>query len=159
MCEKCYRKSCKDMRNKSARQRGKKKKLQLHNINKVSSTTVWRYRQARLGKPWREKGGEHADMVSEGFGNFKAKGDRLANSRDVNPLGTIWIIVKQKTCKEQAPKSLDELRQWLRFAWRSVSVDTLWELVHSIPHHLENVRKHKERHSGQRYFGYSVLNE
>ena len=50
-------------------------------------------------------------MVSEGFGNFKAKGYRLANSRDVNPLGTIWIIVEQKTYKEPAPKSLDELRQ------------------------------------------------
>ena len=26
--------------------------------------------QARVGKPGREKGGEHADMVSKGFGNF-----------------------------------------------------------------------------------------
>ena len=50
-------------------------------------------------------------MVSEGFGNFIAKGDRLANSRDVNPLETIWIIVDEKTYKEPAPKSLDELRQ------------------------------------------------
>ena len=38
----------------------------------------------------------HADMVSEGFANFIAKGDRLANSRDVNPLETIWIIVKAR---------------------------------------------------------------
>ena len=27
-------------------------------------------------------------------------------------------------------------------------LDTLWELVNSVPHHLKNVRKHKERHSG-----------
>ena len=30
----------------------------------------------------------------------------------------------------------DELRQWLRFAWKNVLSDTLWELIHSIPHHL-----------------------
>ena len=47
-------------------------------------------------------------MVSEEFGNFIAKGDRLANSHDVNPLDTIWIIVDQKTYKEPTPKSLDE---------------------------------------------------
>ena len=54
------------------------------------------------------KGGAHADMVSEGF----AKGDRLANSRDVNPLETIWIIVNKTTYKDPlAPKTLDEIRQ------------------------------------------------
>ena len=51
-------------------------------------------------------------MVSEGFANFIAKGDRLANSRDVNPLETIWIIVSETTYKDPlAPKTLDELRQ------------------------------------------------
>ena len=85
-------------------------------------------------------------MVSEGFANFIAKGERLANSRDVNPLETIWIIVDETTCKDPAPKTLDELRQRLRFAWRNVPLDTLWERVHSISHHLENVRKHEGRH-------------
>ena len=42
VCEKCYRKCCRYMRNKPTRQKGKKKKLQLHNI-KASSITVWRY--------------------------------------------------------------------------------------------------------------------
>ena len=50
-------------------------------------------------------------MVSAGFGNFIAKGDRLANSHGVSPPETIWIIVDQKTYKEPVPKSLDELRQ------------------------------------------------
>ena len=41
-----------------------------------------------------------------------AKGDRLANSRDVNPLETIWIIVNKTTYKDPlAPKTQDELRQ------------------------------------------------
>ena len=50
-------------------------------------------------------------MVSEGFADFIAKGDRLANSRDVNPLKTIWIIVDETTFKDPAPKTPDELRQ------------------------------------------------
>ena len=147
MCEKCYRKSCKYMRNNSTRQKGKQ--IQLYNI-KVSSTTKVGYNffPTKVGKPWREKSGAHADMVSKGFANFIAKGDGLANSRDVNPLETIWIIVDKTTYKDPAPKTLDELREWLRFAWKNVSLDTLWELVHSIPHNLENVRKHKERHFG-----------
>ena len=64
---------------------------------------------AKDGKPWREKSGAHADMVSEGFGNFIAKGDRQANSRDVNPLETIWIIVDEdkepKNTKNQPPNN------------------------------------------------------
>ena len=46
-------------------------------------------------------------MVSEGF----AKEDRPANSRDVNALETIWIIVDEILYKDPAPKTLDELRQ------------------------------------------------
>ena len=109
MCEKCYRKSCKYMRNTSTRHKGKKT-LQIPNI-KVSSTTVWKYMTSKGWKalPWREKGGAHADMMSEGFGNFIAKGDRLANSRDVNPLETIWIIVDEdkepKNTKNQPPNN------------------------------------------------------
>ena len=101
-----------------------------------------------VGKPSREKGGARADMVSEGSANFIVKGDRLANSRDVSPLETIWIIVDETTYKDPVPKTLDELRQRLRFEWRNVPLDTLWELVHSITRHLENVKKHKGRHLG-----------
>ena len=63
----------------------------------------------------------HASMVSEGFANFIPKEDQPANSCDVNPLETIWIIVDETTYKDPAPKTLDELRQWLRFAWKNVT--------------------------------------
>ena len=66
----------------------------------------------------------------------------------LNPLETISIIADETADKDSAPQTLDELRQWLRLAWKNVTLDTLWELVHSIPHRLENVRKHKEWHSG-----------
>ena len=50
----------------------------------------------------------HASMVSEGFADFIPKEDRPANSRDVNPLETIWIIVDETTYKDPAPKTRDE---------------------------------------------------
>ena len=75
------------------------------------------------------------------------KDDQPANSRDMNTLETIWIIVDETTYKNSAPKTLDELRQRLRFACKNLNIDTLWELVHSIPHCLENVRKHNGRYS------------
>ena len=50
--------------------------------------------------------------VSEGFVNFIPKEDRPANSRDLTPLETIWIIDRRRDrYKDQAPKTLDELRQ------------------------------------------------
>ena len=50
--------------------------------------------------------------MSEGFANFIAKGDGLANSRDERDhLETIWIIVDKTTYKDPAPKTLDELRE------------------------------------------------
>ena len=40
------------------------------------------------------------------------------------PLETIWIIVDETTYKDPAPKTLEELRQWLRFAWKNVTLRT-----------------------------------
>ena len=139
LCEKYYRKSCKYMRNNSTKQKGKK-----------ISTSHYRskFRAQRYGdklpkklESLEEEKAVHASIVSEGFANFIPKEDRPANSCDVNPLETIWIIVDETTYKDPAPKTLDELRQWLRFAWKNVTLDTLF-------HRLENVRKYTRRHSG-----------
>ena len=147
--EKYYRKSCEYMRNNSTKQKVKK-----------SSTSHYRlkFRAQRYGdklppKSWKALKRKrwctlHASVVSEGFANFIPKEDRPANSCDVGPLDTIWSFVDERKYKDPGPKTLDELRQWLRFAWKNVTLDTLWELVHSIPHRLENVRKHTRRHYG-----------
>ena len=60
----------------------------------------------------KRQGTLHASMVPEGFANFIPKEDWPANSCDVNPLETIWIIADKTTYhKDPAPKTLDELRQ------------------------------------------------
>ena len=48
-------------------------------------------------------------MASEEFAIFIPKDDRPANSRDANPLVTIWVIeviVDETTYKDPAPKTL-----------------------------------------------------
>ena len=106
----------------------------------------------KVGKPWIEKlkAAHMRTWCQKDSQTLFAKGDRLANSRDVNPLETIWIIVNETTYKDPlTPKTLNELRQWLlTLHLEKCFLDTLWELVHSIPHHLENVRKHNGRHFG-----------
>ena len=42
--------------------------------------------------------------VSEGFVNFIPKEDQPANSRDLTPLETIWIIVDETDTKIKPPK-------------------------------------------------------
>ena len=44
-------------------------------------------------------------MVSEGFVNFIPKEDRSANSRDLNPLETVWIIETRQHTKIQPPNT------------------------------------------------------
>ena len=59
----------------------------------------------KVGKPCFEKG-VHTSCkhVSEGFVNFIPKEDRPANSRDLTPLKTIWIIVDETDTKIKPPK-------------------------------------------------------
>ena len=71
------------MRNKSTRQKGKKNST-LQNQG-FEHNGMKRYDLQR-SESLEEKKAAH---MQTGFGDFIAKGDRLANSRDVNPLG--WI--------------------------------------------------------------------
>ena len=140
------------MRSNSTRLRGKKN-FNL-TISNFLSATVGRY---VTNKRWKALKRKKAVQISCRHGirsNCKLytmgrqQDDRPANSRHLNTLQTIWIIVDGTTYKDPAPKTLHELRQRLHFAWKNLNIDTLWELVHSILHHLENVRKHKGRYSG-----------
>ena len=110
--------------------------------------------QQRLESLEEKKAAHMRTCVSEGVANFIAKGDGLANSRDVNPLETIWIIVDKTILKDPTPQNTGRAKRVTTLRLEKCFLDTLWELVHSIPHHLENVRKHKGRH-----IRYSMLNE
>ena len=130
-------------------QNRKLKKFQLHIIDQSFEHNRIRIRYQKKLESLAAKRAVHTSCKHgvRRVCHLYAKGGSARNSRDVNLLQTIWIIVDETTYKDPAPKTLDELRQLLRFAWKNVTLDTLWELVHSIPHRLENVRKHTGRHS------------
>ena len=90
--------------------------------------TVGRY---VTNKGWKaEKGGVRFIQAWHQNNFFIPKEDRPANSRDKNTLENIWI--DETTYKDSGPKTLDELRQRLRFAWKNVNIDTFWELIHYL---------------------------
>ena len=111
--EKCYQKSRKYMRHNATRQKDFDFTILKFRVQRYED--MW---PKKVGKPWREKRRctLHVGMVSKEFANFVLKDDRPANSPDVNTLETFWIIVVETTYKDPAPKTLDELRQRLRFA-------------------------------------------
>ena len=94
-------------------QNRKVKKFQLHIIDQSFEHNGMGkiYKKKLDGLKRKRRCTLHASMVSEGFANFIPKEDQPANSCDVNPLETIWIIVDETTYKDPAPKTLDELRQ------------------------------------------------
>ena len=145
LCEKYYPKCCKYMRNNSTKQKSKKTFL-LHIIDQS-------FEHNGMGIIYQKKleNLEEQKAVHTSCKHGVRRICKLYTKRGpagkltwCEPLETIWIIVDETTYKDPAPKTLDELRQWLRFAWKNVTLDTLWELVHSIPHCLENVRNIEE---------------
>ena len=76
------------------------------------------------------------------------KVDRPANSRDTSPIATIWSIWRDNILQRSIPQNTGqaETATTLRLE-KNVTLDMLREL-YSIPHSLENIRKHKGEHSG-----------
>ena len=70
------------------------------------------------GKPWREKSSAHFRHGVKRICKLYPRNNWPANSPGVSPLETIWRIVDGTTYKEPTPKTLDELRPRLRFAWK-----------------------------------------
>ena len=68
------------------------------------------YDQQRL-ESREEKKAAHMQTWCRRIWKLYSKDDRSTNSRDVNPLETIWVIFDETTYKDPAPTTLDELRQ------------------------------------------------
>ena len=108
MCEKCYRKSCKYIRNNSTRLKGKKKtSTSQYQSFEHNGMEICDQQRLESFEKKKRRCTLHAGMASEEFANFIPKDDRPANSRDANPLVTIWIIVDETTYKDPAHITLD----------------------------------------------------
>ena len=138
MYEKCFRKSCKYMRNNSKRQKGKK--IQLYNI-KVSSTTVWRYMTNKGWKASKRKKQRTCGHGVKRICKLYSKGRRADKLTWCEPsrdhLDYRWQDNIQRSSPQNTgrAKSVTTLRVEKCFFRHTLGAGT------SIPHHLENVRK------------------
>ena len=149
MCEKCYRKTCKYMGNNKNSTRQKGKKIQLYNI-KVSSTTVWRYMTNKGWKALKRKKRRTCGHGVKRICKLYSKGRRAGKLTWCEPSRDHLDYRWQDNIQRSSPQNTGRAKRvtTLRVEKCFFILDTLWELVHSIPHHLENVRKHKGRHFG-----------
>ena len=120
MFEKYCWKSCKYMRDISTKQK----------VKKISTSHYrWKFWAQRYGdklpkkkiaKPWREKGGAHFMQAwcQKDLPTLYQRRTGRQTHMMWTPLETIWMIVHETTYKDLAPKTLDELRQLLSFAWK-----------------------------------------
>ena len=96
---------------------------------------------AKVGKPWREKGGPHADRIWR----FYCKGRPASKLTWCEPSGDHLDYLWRENIERTNPQITGRAKAMTMLRLEKCNLDTLWELVHSIPHHLE---KHKLRHSG-----------
>ena len=137
-------KSCKYMRNNSTRQKD-------FNFTKLKFRAprygdMW---PKEVGKPCEEKGGAHFMQAWYQICKLCTKVRPACklmwfeHSRD--RLDYCWWDNIQRSSSKNTGRA--KTASTLRLE-KCEFIDTLWELVHSIPHRLENVRKYKGRHSG-----------
>ena len=141
MCEKYYRKSCKYMRNNSTKQKGK-------NI----STSHYRskFRAQRYGdklpktvESLKEKKAVHTSCKRgvRRICQLHTKGGPAGKLMWCEPPRDHLDSRRQDNIQRSSPKTLDELSQWLCFAWKNVTLDTLWELVQFMIFYTSPLRK------------------
>ena len=71
-----------------------------------------------------------------------------ASSPDLNPIENLWHTLKQHVrSREHPPTSLSELKQAVREAWDSISIDEINALVKSMPERVQAVLKAKGGHT------------
>jgi hypothetical protein len=74
--------------------------------------------------------------------------DWLTNSLDLNPLESVWKLVKNADQHGQTcPRNLEELMMTLERKWRSISSVRLCSLCHSMPARLQSMINAKRGHT------------
>ena len=138
--EKCYRKSCKYMRNNSTRQKDFNFTILKFRVQRYGD--MW---PKKVGKPFREKRRAHFTQAwYQRIWKLCTKGRPAGkltwceHSRDL--LDYCWWDNMQRSSPKNTGRT--KTATTLRLT-KKENLDTLWELVHSIPRRLKNVRKHK----------------
>ena len=76
--------------------------------------------------------------------NYWGKAEWPPNSPDLNPIENLWSILEEtmKSEKDQ-PKNIADLEKLLQRAWKKIKLDTLENLVKSMPDRVRDIVKNK----------------
>ena len=133
----CMAVLCKYMRNNFTRQKGKKK-LQLHNI-KVSSKKVWRYMTSKGSKALKRKRRRTCRQGVRRIWKLYSKGRPAGKLTWCEPPRDHLDCRWQENIQRSSPQITGRAK-----AVTTPCLDTLWVLVHSITHHIENMWRKKD---------------
>lgn len=61
------------------------------------------------------------------------------NSPDLSPIENLWSILSSSVYKDPEPKTPAQLKRRLRKAWNSISLETLYNLIESLPRRMKAV--------------------
>lgn len=65
------------------------------------------------------------------------------NSPDLSPIENLWSILSNVVYKDPEPKTIDQLKRRLQRAWNSISLETLHNLIDSLPRRIKAVIANK----------------
>ena len=80
--------------------------------------------------------------------NFIEKTCWPPNSPDISPVENLWSIMDEVVYKDPTPKTMKDLKRWLKQAWKKIPLSTLQDLSHFMPQRLRNVITNKGGHAG-----------
>ena len=69
------------------------------------------------------------------------------NSPDFNPVENLWSAMDEVVYKRPTPKTMKNLKRWLKQACKKIPLSTLHDFSHSMPQWLQNVITNKGGHT------------
>ena len=80
--------------------------------------------------------------------NFIGKQEWPGNSPDLNCIENLWSILDREAYKDPRPSTIPQLHHCLHYAWRTIPLQHIISLIHSMPKRIKNVLKNKGGLSG-----------
>ena len=84
------------------------------------------------------------DWLDRNIPKHWGKGIWPGNSPDLNPIENLWAILQEKLdSRPKRPENLAQLEAFLKQEWKNIPLETLQNLVHSMPARIEAVIRSK----------------
>ena len=98
-------------------------------------------RQSNVRRIW--ACADNETWCEENLPNFIGKHEWPGNTPDLNCIENLWSILDSEAYKDPRPSTMPQLRRRLQCAWRTIPLQHVVSLIHSMPNRIKNVIKNK----------------